>query len=98
MSFNNMEVDLNDPRDSEVLVNWCFRVGILIAHVLMMERVVCLNVAAVFMIQVQKKKIWESIQPLLKTTEECAAVFQDKPMRASTGIVTCASLKGGNVS
>lgn len=48
--------------------------------------------------QVQKKKIWESIQPLLKTTEGCAAVFQDKPMRASTGIVICASLKGGNVS
>lgn len=50
------------------------------------------------MIQVQKKKIWESIQPLLKTTEECAAVFQDKAMRASAGIITCASLKGGNVS
>jgi methionine--tRNA ligase beta chain len=48
--------------------------------------------------QVQKKKIWESIQPLLKTTEECAAVFQDKAMRASAGIITCASLKGGNVS
>ncbi|KAG0615008.1 hypothetical protein M758_5G007800 [Ceratodon purpureus] len=48
--------------------------------------------------QVQKKKIWESIQPLLKTTDDCAAVFQDKPMRVSTGIVTCETLKGGNVS
>lgn len=48
--------------------------------------------------QVQKKKIWESVQPLLKTTEECTAVFQNMPMRASTGIVSCASLKGGNVS
>lgn len=54
--------------------------------------------AAVSMTQVQKKKIWESIQPLLKTNAECAAIFQDKPMRVSTGIVTCASLKGGNVS
>jgi len=63
-----------------------------------MTDVLCFNVAVNFMVQVQKKKIWESTQPLLKTTEECAAVFQDKPMRASTGIVTCASLKGGNVS
>jgi hypothetical protein len=64
----------------------------------MTEEVVCLNVAVVVTIQVQKKKIWESIQPLLKTTDDCAAVFQDKPMRAATGIVTCESLKGGNVS
>jgi aminoacyl tRNA synthase complex-interacting multifunctional protein 1 len=48
--------------------------------------------------QVQKKKIWETIQPLLKTTDECTAVFQDRPMRVSAGIVTCKSLKGANVS
>lgn len=57
-----------------------------------------LSIAAVVMVQIQKKKIWEGIQPLLKTTEECAAIFQDKPMRVSTGIVTCATLKSGNVS
>ncbi|KAH9544448.1 hypothetical protein CY35_13G120400 [Sphagnum magellanicum] len=49
-------------------------------------------------LQVQKKKIWETIQPLLKTTDECTAVFQDRPMRVSAGIVTCKSLKGANVS
>lgn len=48
--------------------------------------------------QVQKKKIWESVQPLLKTTESCVAVFQSKPMRTSGGVVTCQSLPGANIS
>lgn len=47
--------------------------------------------------QLQKKKIWEGIQPELKTSEECVVVFQGKPMRTSSGVVTCQSLKGANV-
>lgn len=47
--------------------------------------------------QLQKKKIWESVQPLLRTTEECVATFEDRPLRAAAGPVTCASLKGANV-
>lgn len=48
--------------------------------------------------KVQKKKIWETVQPLLKTTEDCVAVFQSKPMRTSGGVVTCLSLPGANIS
>eukprot|EP00250_Pteridium_aquilinum_P000863 c11037_g1_i1 orf=180-944(+) len=47
--------------------------------------------------QLQKKKIWEGIQPQLKTSEECVVIFQGKPLRTSTGFVTCKSLKGANV-
>ncbi|MCO5591296.1 hypothetical protein L7F22_045277 [Adiantum nelumboides] len=47
--------------------------------------------------QLQKKKIWESVQPELKTSEECVAMFQGKPMRTTTGLVTSKSLKGANV-
>uniref|UniRef100_A0A0D6R6T1 tRNA-binding domain-containing protein n=1 Tax=Araucaria cunninghamii TaxID=56994 RepID=A0A0D6R6T1_ARACU len=48
--------------------------------------------------QVQKKKIWETVQPLLKTTESCVAVLGDRSMRTSAGVVTCRSLKNANIS
>ncbi|GLJ45768.1 hypothetical protein SUGI_0963160 [Cryptomeria japonica] len=48
--------------------------------------------------QVQKKKIWETVQPHLKTTDNCVAVFKDRPMRTSAGLVTCSSLKNANIS
>ncbi|BFI25823.1 hypothetical protein MPTK2_1g24710 [Marchantia polymorpha subsp. ruderalis] len=48
--------------------------------------------------QIAKKKIWESVQPLLRTTEECVAVCQSKPMRTSAGVVKCQSLQGANIA
>ncbi|XP_058092730.1 uncharacterized protein LOC131239181 isoform X2 [Magnolia sinica] len=48
--------------------------------------------------QVQKKKIWESIQPHLKTTDSCVAVLGGHPMRTSAGVVVCRSLKNANIS
>lgn len=48
--------------------------------------------------QVQKKKIWESVQPHLKTTEACVAVLDTLPMRTSAGEVTCKSLKNARIS
>lgn len=47
--------------------------------------------------QLQKKKVWEGIQPELKTSEDCVVIFKGKPMRTSTGFVTSKSLKGANV-
>ncbi|KAK3145117.1 hypothetical protein QOZ80_4AG0323390 [Eleusine coracana subsp. coracana] len=48
--------------------------------------------------QVQKKKIWESVQPHLRTTDNCIAVLGEHPMRTSTGLVFCKSLQGARVS
>ncbi|KAL3685667.1 hypothetical protein R1sor_003689 [Riccia sorocarpa] len=48
--------------------------------------------------QVAKKKIWETVQPHLKTTDECTAQCQSKPMRTSAGIVRCESLQGANIA
>ncbi|PKA61614.1 putative methionine--tRNA ligase [Apostasia shenzhenica] len=48
--------------------------------------------------QIQKKKIWESVQPHLKTTDERIAVLGAHPMRTSAGVVTSRSLKNGSIS
>ncbi|XP_072998639.1 uncharacterized protein [Typha latifolia] len=48
--------------------------------------------------QVQKKKIWELVQPHLKTTDTYTAVLGDHPMRTSAGTVTCRSLKNARIS
>uniref|UniRef100_A0A0A8YEW1 tRNA-binding domain-containing protein n=1 Tax=Arundo donax TaxID=35708 RepID=A0A0A8YEW1_ARUDO len=48
--------------------------------------------------QVQKKKIWESVQPHLRTTDNCIAVLGEHPMRTSAGAVFCKSLQGARVS
>nr|ACF87412.1 unknown [Zea mays] len=48
--------------------------------------------------QVQKKKIWEAVQPHLRTTDNCIAVLGDKQMRTSAGLVFCKSLQGARVS
>ncbi|KAL6851526.1 hypothetical protein ACP4OV_020459 [Aristida adscensionis] len=48
--------------------------------------------------QVQKKKIWESVQPHLRTTDNCVAVLGEHPMRTSAGTVFCKSLRGARVS
>ncbi|KAJ7248200.1 hypothetical protein O6H91_10G006300 [Diphasiastrum complanatum] len=48
--------------------------------------------------QVQKKKIWETVQPELKVNDEGFATFQEKYMRTSGGVVTSKSLRCGNIS
>ncbi|XP_042414698.1 aminoacyl tRNA synthase complex-interacting multifunctional protein 1 [Zingiber officinale] len=48
--------------------------------------------------QVQKKKIWEAVQPHLKTTNDCLAVLAANPMRTSAGVVACKSLKNARIS
>ncbi|CAI5518756.1 unnamed protein product [Closterium sp. NIES-64] len=47
--------------------------------------------------QLQKKKIWEAVQPQLKTTEDCVATLLDKPMRVASGVITCKSLAKANI-
>ncbi|GAB4822132.1 hypothetical protein N2152v2_009178 [Parachlorella kessleri] len=48
--------------------------------------------------QLQKKKIWEAVQPLLKTDGERVAGFQGRPMLTSAGPVTASTLAGANIS
>jgi aminoacyl tRNA synthase complex-interacting multifunctional protein 1 len=48
--------------------------------------------------QVQKKKIWESVQPHLRTTNNCIAVLGEHPMRTSAGLGFCKLLQGARVS
>lgn len=48
--------------------------------------------------QIQKKKIWEQVQPHLKTDESCIAMLGEHKMRTSTGFVVCSSLKNANIS
>lgn len=51
-----------------------------------------------FCLQVQKKKIWESVQPLLKTDASGVSMLKDHLMRTSSGLVTSKSLKNANIS
>lgn len=48
--------------------------------------------------QVQKKKIWESVQPHLKTDASCTAMLGEYLMQTSAGVVVCKSLKNANIS
>ncbi|EPS71746.1 hypothetical protein M569_03015 [Genlisea aurea] len=48
---------------------------------------------------VQKKKIWELVQPHLRTDESCvAALDATHTMRTSSGVVVSESLKNANIS
>ncbi len=46
----------------------------------------------------QKKKIWEAVQPLLKTDGDRVAGFNGKVMLTSAGPVTAATLAGASIS
>lgn len=48
--------------------------------------------------RVQKKKLWEAVQPLLKTDAAATATFGGKPMLTSAGPVTTASLTGASIA
>lgn len=49
--------------------------------------------------QIDKKKIWQELQPLLKTDDSKTAVFQGEHiMMTSAGPVTTDSLTGANIS
>ncbi|KAK6161634.1 hypothetical protein DH2020_005015 [Rehmannia glutinosa] len=48
--------------------------------------------------EVQKKKIWELVQPHLKTDESCVATLGMHHMRTSAGVVISESLKNANIS
>lgn len=49
-------------------------------------------------LQIQKKKIWESVQPHLKTDASCAATLGVNYMRTSAGVIVSESLKNANIS
>lgn len=51
--------------------------------------------------QVQKKKIWEQVQPRLKTDDSCVAMLgigEGYQMRTAAGVVVSESLKNANIS
>jgi len=47
---------------------------------------------------VQKKKLWEGVQPDLKTDSEMVANFKGIPMLTSAGAVRAPTLAAANVS
>jgi methionyl-tRNA synthetase len=44
-----------------------------------------------------KKKVWETVQPELKTNSKLVAVYQDKPLKTEHGEITVKSLMGANI-
>lgn len=48
--------------------------------------------------QIAKRKIWELVQPHLKTDDACVAALGTHTMRASTGVVVSPSLKDADIS
>lgn len=48
--------------------------------------------------QVQKKKIWESVQPDLKTNEDRQVVYKGTLMVTGSGPVTADSLANASIS
>lgn len=48
--------------------------------------------------QVQKKKVWEEVQPDLKTDAAGNAVYRGVPMMTNAGPVRAATLTGANIS
>lgn len=49
-------------------------------------------------LQTQKKKIWDLVQPHLKTDDSCIAMLGVHLMRTSAGVIICRSLKNANIS
>eukprot|EP00735_Rhodelphis_limneticus_P002512 TRINITY_DN1340_c0_g1::TRINITY_DN1340_c0_g1_i1::g.20027::m.20027 TRINITY_DN1340_c0_g1::TRINITY_DN1340_c0_g1_i1::g.20027 ORF type:complete len:252 (+),score=78.05,sp/Q9ZTS1/SYM_ORYSJ/56.71/3e-54,tRNA_bind/PF01588.15/5.5e-32,DUF2360/PF10152.4/0.063 TRINITY_DN1340_c0_g1_i1:36-758(+) len=45
-----------------------------------------------------KKKIWETVQPLLKTDGERQAMYKDIPFHTSAGTLKAETISGGNLS
>lgn len=48
--------------------------------------------------QIQKNKIWEELQPELKTDDSKTANFKGHTMMTSAGAVTADTLAGANIS
>ncbi|VVB06317.1 unnamed protein product [Arabis nemorensis] len=48
--------------------------------------------------KVQKKKMWESVQPLLKTDASGVSMLKEHLMRTSSGLVTSKTLRNANIS
>jgi len=48
--------------------------------------------------KIQKKKIWEELQPDLKTGDDKVATWQGHPMMTSAGAITADSIAGGGIS
>lgn len=48
--------------------------------------------------RVKKKKIWEKLQPFMKTNEEGVAFCDEQQMRVASGPITCPSLPNASIS
>ncbi|CDP19078.1 unnamed protein product [Coffea canephora] len=48
--------------------------------------------------KIQKKKIWEQVQPHLGTDDSCIAALGMHTMRTTDGVVVCRSLKNARIS
>lgn len=57
-----------------------------------------LFILLLYVLQVQKKKIWELVQPHLKTDASLVAMLGEHLMQTSAGAVMSRSLKNANIS
>ena len=48
--------------------------------------------------RVQKKKLWEAVQPHLRTDGECVAQYKGKSLMTSAGAIRAATLAGAGIS
>ena len=48
--------------------------------------------------RVQKKKMWEAVQPHLRTDGDCVAQYQGRAMMTSAGAIRAATLAGAGIS
>ena len=47
--------------------------------------------------QINKKKVFEAVQPFLGTDDKCVAQYKDLPFETSHGSCTVASIKNGGI-
>lgn len=48
--------------------------------------------------RMRKRKIWEQLQPMLKTDSNGVACFQEQTMKLASGVVTCPTLPNTQIS
>jgi hypothetical protein len=48
--------------------------------------------------RVQKKKLWEAVQPDLKTSEDRVANYKGFPMTTAAGPISCKTLTSASIS
>ena len=63
-----------------------------------LSKMCVMSTLSIAVVQIQKKKIWEELQPSLKTDQDGVAEFDGLHMLTSAGAVRAATLTGASIS